>query len=194
MLMNGRLIAVLATGAVIAERSAAQEIPAQAQQINWAVAAAPDRLRDDATVLGYEKGKLTTLRKGTGLLVCLGDDPSQPNHHVSCYHRDLEPFMSRGRELRAQGLKTPAIDSARQAEIDSGKLKFPKQPTTLYQLIAPPGGADAKTGEVKGARAMYVLYIPYATPETTGLSLRPIEHGPWLMYPGKPWSHVMITP
>jgi hypothetical protein len=157
------------------------------QQIAQAVAAAPERMQADATVLGYKDGKLVTLRQGTGLLVCLADDPKEPGHHVSCYHKDLEPFMSRGRELRAQGLKAPAIESTRLAEIKSGKLKFPSQPTTLYQLIS-------QKDDPAQARPMYVMYIPYATPESTGLSTRPLEHGPWLMYPGMPWSHVMIVP
>ncbi len=187
-----RFVLLGVAGVVLARPVAAQV--SDARQIEWAVAAAPDRMRADATVLGYRDGKLVTLRKGTGLLVCLADDPAKPDHHVSCYHKDLEPFMNRGRELRAQGLDANAIDSARLAEIKSGKLKFPSQPTSLYQLLAPSGSADPKTGVVKGAQAMYVVYIPYATPETTGLSVRPIPHGPWLMYPGMPWAHMMMTP
>jgi hypothetical protein len=170
-------------------------IPPAARQIEWAVEAAPDRMRADATVVGYAPdGSLTTLRKGTGLMVCLADDPTKPNHHVSCYHRDLDPFMARGRELRAKGLKDPAIDSVRMVEIKAGKIKMPSQPAALYQLIAKPGGADVATGKVTGGQTMFVLYIPFATTETTGLSLRPIPGVPWLMDPGQPWAHVMVTP
>ena len=176
----------LASVAMLVAGTLGAQVPAD-RQIALAVAAAPERMREDATVLGYKDGKLVTLRQGTGLLVCLADDPAETGHHVSCYHKDLEPFMSRGRELRAQGLKAPAIESTRLAEIKSGKLKFPSQPTTLYQLVT-------QKDDPAQARPMYVMYIPYATPESTGLSTRPLEHGPWLMYPGMPWSHVMIVP
>jgi hypothetical protein len=170
-------------------------IPPPARQIGWAVEAAPEKMRADATVIGYAPdGKLTTLRKGTGVLVCLADDPKTPDHHVSCYHKDLEPYMARGRELREKGLKPPAIDSARMAEIKAGKIKMPSQPAALYQLIAPPGNANVATGQVTKTQFMYVMYIPYATPETTGLSLAPKPGLPWLMDPGKPWAHMMITP
>jgi hypothetical protein len=174
---------------------AAAAIPPAARQIALAVAAAPEKERADATVLGYgPNGKMTTLRKGTGIFVCLADDPAEEGYHVSCYHRDLDPFMARGRELRAAGLKPPAIDSARLAEIKSGKIKLPSQPAALFQLMAPPANVDPKTGAVKSPQAMSVVYVPYATPELTGLPLSPKGGLPWLMHPGLPWAHIMITP
>jgi hypothetical protein len=185
------ILVALAAGAVSA---AAGQVPARERQIAWAVAAAPERLRPDATVLGYgPDGRLTTLRQGSGLLVCLADDPGQPNHHVACYHRDLDPFMRRGRELRAAGLAGPAIDSARLAEIRAGRLRMPAGPAALYQLMARPGSADPATGEVRNPNLFHVVYVPYATPESTGLGVAPIK-GPWLMDAGLPWAHIMITP
>jgi hypothetical protein len=184
------LVALFQAAAAVAQ-------PPAARQIEWAVQAAPDRLRGDATVLGYgADGAMTTLRKGAGVMVCLADNPTQPNHHVSCYHRDLDPFMARGRELRGKGLKDPAIDSIRLAEVKAGKLKMPANPAVLYQLIAQPGNADPTTGEVKNSRSLYVVYIPFATPETTGLSVapKPGTPMPWLMDSGLPWAHIMITP
>jgi hypothetical protein len=158
------------------------------------VAAAPERMRADATVLGYgPDATLITVRKGPGLLVCLADNPALPNHHVACYHRDLDPFMRRGRELRAQGLEEGPMDSVRLAEIKSGALKMPTAPAALYQIFAKPGSADPVTGEVKDPSAFHVVYTPYATAESSGLSVTPIK-GPWLMDAGKPWAHVMITP
>ena len=178
---------------VAAQTAAA--IPSPERQIAWAVEAAPERMRADATVIGYgPDGRYRTLRKGTGSLVCLADDPKTPNHHVSCYHRDLEPFMARGRELRALGKGTNDVQATRLAEIKAGTLKLPTSPAVLYQLIAPPGNADAATGAVQNAQHLSVVYIPYATSESTGLSIRPLKGQPWLMDPGLPWAHIMITP
>lgn len=181
--------------APLAGQAGSTAIPSADRQIAWAVEAAPERMQADATVIGYARdGKLVTLRQGTGVLVCLADDPQTPNHHVSCYHRDLEPFMARGRELRAQGKGSNEVEATRLAEIKAGKLKLPTAPAALYQLIAPPGSADPTTGAVKNGQRMFVVYIPYATPETTGLSARPAKGQPWLMDPGLPWAHIMITP
>ena len=83
----------------------APAIPPAAEQIAATVLAAPDELRADATVLGYDAaGKLTTLRKGSNILVCLADNPTDNKFNAACYHRDLEPYMARGRELVAQGV------------------------------------------------------------------------------------------
>src|SRR5574338_730444 len=95
-----------------------------AQEIAAAVAAAPAELRDGATVLGLRGFNTVKLRDGTNDMVCLGprDDPKQP-FQVACYHKGLEPFMARGRALRAEGVKDPERDAVRFREIMSGKLK-----------------------------------------------------------------------
>src|SRR5690606_39010780 len=107
-------------------------------------------------------------------------------------HRDLEPFMQRGRELKAQGLPRGQEDSVRLAEVKAGKLKMPEGPRVLYNLGAPLDSVDATTGLARGASGLPVVYIPYATAESTGLPTRPGNGLPWLMYPGMPWAHIMI--
>ena len=163
------------------------------QQIAAAVQAAPDERRGDATVLGYdETGKLITLRAGAGDLVCLADDPADAEFEVDCYQKDLEPFMSRGRAMRATGLEGKALNEARWQEIESGKLAMPREPRTLYVLEG--SSYDAASNTIVKPYRRWVVYTPYATPESTGLSTMPVEGGPWLMFPGKPTAHIMINP
>jgi hypothetical protein len=69
---------------------------------------------------------------------------------------------------------------------------MPEGPRTLYNLYAPADSVDAATGLARGAAGLPVVYIPYATAESTGLPTRPGGGLPWLMYPGKPWAHIMI--
>jgi hypothetical protein len=166
------------------------------QQIAAAVAPLPKELQGGATVLGYDAaGKLGTLREGSGAMVCLADDPAIPRFHVACYHRSLEPFMARGRALRAQGVSAQqAVDSARYAEIKAGRLKMPDAPASLYSLTGPPGSYDPATGAIAGASPLHVIYVPFATAETTGLSTVPTRGSAWLMNPGTPKAHVMFTP
>lgn len=164
-------------------------------QVAGAVSPAPDSLKAGATVLGYDAtGALVTIRSGTNNLICLADKPDGPDFHPACYQKELEPFMARGRALRAQGLKHAAIDSVRLAEIMSGALRMPPRPTTLYEYYGKKENFDPATGKVTGAAVVYVVYTPYATEASTGLSTVPLPGGPWLMYPGKPWAHIMIVP
>ena len=173
---------------VFAPIAQAQSPPEAETQIAAAVKAAPAPMRDAATVRGYAAdGTVRTLREGTGSLVCLADDPEAQGFKVACYHESLAPFMQRGRELRRQGVA--AVDSVRRAEIDAGTLAYPDHPAALYNLS---GSYDAASDTVRNASRLHVVYVPYQTAESTGLPTRP-QGGPWLMEPGQPWAHIMIT-
>jgi hypothetical protein len=162
-------------------------------QIAAAILPLPADARPSATVLGYgTDGKLTTLRKGTGNMTCLADDPKVAQFHVACYHDSMEPFMARGRELRASGVTGTQVDTVRFREVKAGTLKMPNHPASLYQLTG--GAFDAATKSAPGARWLYVVYIPYATGATTGLSEKPVPGAPWIMFPGTPKAHIMFTP
>lgn len=189
--MNARIAGALMLA--VAVPVAAQTVPPPAQQIAAAVLALPPGLRADATVLGYgADGKMVEIRKGTGTMVCLANDPKGEDFHVSCYHNSMEPFMARGRALRASGVKGALVDSARFKEVREGKLAMPKAPATLYQLFG--GTFDPAKNEVTGAKALYVVYIPFATGATTGLAEKPSGTLPWIMFPGTPKAHIMFTP
>jgi hypothetical protein len=167
--------------------------PPAAQQIAAAVLPLPAEFRATATVLGYgADGKLGTLRSASGPYVCLAADPKAAQFHVACYHRSLEPFMARGRALRGQGITGERVDSARFAEVKAGTLKMPTQPAALYSLTG--GSFDPATGAATGARPLYVVYMPGATPESTGIPAQPAQGTPWLMFPGTPKAHIMFVP
>lgn len=172
------------------------KVPSAAMQIKTAVMAAPEDKREGAAVLGYnQQGELVQLRKGSNDMVCLADDPNQKGVSVSCYHRDLEPFMARGRELRKAGKSTKEIFDMREQEVKSGKLSMPEQPSALFVYTASDENYNQATGEVKDGYLRYVVYIPYATAEGTGLPLKPSEPGmPWIMHPGTHGAHIMINP
>ncbi len=180
----------------IMHNSFAQEILSPEIQIKTALLAAPADQKDSATVLGYDNnGKLITLRSGKGKLVCLADDPHKKGISVACYSSNLEPFMARGRELLAEGKTEKEKQEIREKEIDNGKLKLPKEPNILYVLNGTDENYDKATGELKDGHIRYVLYVPYATLQSTGLSAKPSYPGmPWLMEPGTAKAHIMITP
>ena len=178
---------------LIAQTVVGQAAPAPDVQIAAAVQAAPEDRRAAATVLGYDAaGALVTLRQGTNDIVCLADNPKDANFSVACYHKDLEPFMARGRELLAKGVTSKEREETRWKEIESGALKMPREPRTLHVLTG--SGVDPATHAVKDAYIRWVVYTPFATAETTGLPIRPVPGGPWIMFPGTPTAHIMISP
>ncbi len=172
----------------------AQTTPSAAEQIAASILAAPEELRAGAAVLGYgADGKLTELRKGTGDLICLASDPKATRFSVSCYHKDLEPYMARGRELIAQGITGGARNQEyRWKEVKEGKLKMPKEPRMLYVLAGK--NYDVASGKVVDGVVRWVIYVPFATAESTGLSTKSKRGEPWLMDGGTPGAHIMITP
>jgi hypothetical protein len=179
--------------------SCAQEsIPDKELQIAAAVLATnAEGDRAGASVFGYDQdGDRVLLREGTNNLICSSDDPNRSGFQCVCYHKDLEPFMARGRSLRAEGLSSGEIFEIREKEAKAGQLQMPKQPTTLHLLE---GGEDASydvaSGQIMNANYRYVVYIPWATAASTGLPDKPhIPGGPWIMDPGTHRAHIMITP
>ena len=191
--MKTTLAIALAIGA---GTSFAQSIPSAEIQIKTALLAAPQEQRDNATVMGYTaSGELTVLRKGSNEMICLADDPAQKGFSAAFYHRDLEPFMARGRALKKEGKSSNEIFDVREQEAKSGKLKMPTMPAALYVYSASDEDYDASAGEVQNGYLRYVIYIPYATAESTGLPLKPEFPGqPWIMNPGTHRAHIMINP
>jgi hypothetical protein len=175
---------------------AKNEVPSAAVQIKTALLAAPAEKRDSCTVLGYSPDKqVIVLKQGTNEMICLADNPDEPEFSVACYVKDLEPFMKRGRELRKEGIKDQMLIDERDKEVKAGTLQMPKQPAALYVYSADEKDFNPATGDVKNGYLRYVIYIPYATAASTGLPEKPTAKGmPWIMYPGKPGAHIMINP
>lgn len=174
----------------------AQTVPDKDLQIASALSAAPDDMREGATVYGYDsKGNVVLLQKGDGLMVCLADDPTKAGFNAAAYHKDLEPFMARGRALRAEGKSSSEIFDIREEEAKAGTLKMPEKATTLHIRFGKEGYVDKESKDVKNTRTRYVVYIPWATQASTGLPLKPeMPGGPWIMNPGTHRAHIMITP
>ena len=195
--MKALVMVAVGTAATIATaQTPPASIPSAAEQIEQAVLPLPADLRASATVLGYAPdGKFTSLRAGTGAMVCLASNPQLARWHVACYHKSLEPFMARGRELRTQGVQGPQVDSVRFREAKEGKLKMPAEPAMLYSLTGAKDSWDPATKTAPKASPLFVVYMPYSTSESTGLSSQPQRGGtPWVMFPGTPKAHIMFTP
>ena len=88
-------------------------------------------------------------------------------------------FSSIFRMLQRYGsLDFKTIFDTRESEATSGSLKMPSR-ATLYVLD---GNINEQTKEIENAYLRYVIYIPFATPESTGLPTKPSTPSePWIL-------------
>lgn len=170
-------------------------VPAEIQ-IKTATLAAPEELREGTMVYGYnEQGEMVVLREGTNYLVCVADDPGKKGINVTCYSKKLEPFMARGRQLTEEGMTEMQRRDIRRQEAESGDLELPDAPAMTYILTGSDENYNPETGDLADGHFRYVIYIPYATAESTGLPEKPFVPGmPWIMDPGTHRAHIMVTP
>ena len=164
--------------------------------IATALMAVPAESREGCKVIGFNMaGEWVTFREGSNEFIVITDDPSKPGFNAACYHQDLEPFMARGRELRAQGKSGGEIFEIREAEAKSGQLEMGNPGSTLHIYYGSKTNYEPETNKVEDAIYRYVVYLSFATSESTGSPEVPIspDH-PWIMNPGTHRAHIMISP
>ncbi len=183
-------------------------VATEAEAIDWsdintdealiatALMAAPEESREDCKVIGFNMaGEIVTFKEGTNEFICLADDPKQEGFNAACYHKDLEPFMARGRELKKEGKSFQEIFDIRENEAKSGQLQMPDPGRTLHIYYGAKAQYNPEDNKVADAKYRYVVYMPWATAESTGLPENPIApNHPWIMNPGTHRAHIMITP
>jgi hypothetical protein len=163
--------------------------------IATALMAAPAESRATSKVIGYNMaGEFVTLKEGDSEYIVLADDPKKDGFNAACYHKDLDPFMARGRALRGEGKSADEIFAIREAEVKSGEIKITPG-STLHIYYGPNSAYDVETSKVAGAKLRYVIYTPFATSASIGLPETPsAPNHPWIMNPGTHRAHIMISP
>jgi len=160
-----------------------------------ALMAAPEESRSGCKVIGYNMaGEFVTFKEGDNEFIVLVDNNDQVGFNAACYHKDLEPFMARGRALKAEGKTSQEIFDIREKEMKAGELEITRG-STLHIYYGAKTLYDPETSKVDGAQLRYVVYMPWATAESTGLPAAPVaSNHPWIMNPGTHRAHIMISP
>ena len=146
-------------------------------QINEALLASPDALREGATVIVRDtQGIPTIIRQGTNELVCEPDRPGG-GFGVECYHSSFQDVMDWMTQRLAEGARTfneLFASGGPDAEVSPGAMQ--------YALVGP----------TRDQAVMRVsINLPHATAESTGLPTEETDDGPWLMWSGTSAAHVM---
>ena len=138
----------------------AQDIPPKDWQIETALMAVPSDYREGAAVYGYDaSGAFTKLREGTNDYIALADDPTRENFSTAAYHKDLDPFMARGRELKAEGKSGDEIFEIREAEVRAGTLALPDK-TTLCVFNRKGESADQGNRRSRMCAMCFICLLP----------------------------------
>ena len=154
------------------------------QQIEEALGALPESMRDDVRVEGFDEvGDPVTLREGTSHIICHADDPRVRSWTVTCFPKSLEAFATRSEALTKAGEDTPARIKTLKAEIESGAIVMPN----VAALYVRSGNS------VDIASAVMIVHVPNATPQTTGLPTLPTRGSPWLAEAGTPMANIRIA-
>ena len=154
----------------------------RAKLIEGALLAAPQSIRDGATVvLDAPHAPRAVLRQGSNDFICSAN-VAKTGFLSYCYPKALDPFWIRNAALTADGKSGAEIAGALAADARSGKLNAPVGATT-YEM----GGASQDA-----ALPHMIVFLPNATESSTGLSTKLDYVHPWLMWAGTPIAHVMI--
>ena len=161
-----------------------------ATQIAEAVFALPEVDRAGAQVWGWrgDAEAMEIIREGTNNFVCLADKPGDQRFSTSCYEKQLDPFMVRGRELRAEGKGTGEVRRIRRSEIEAGTLALPDS----SRLTSLRGQINPATGRPDSVSVLRVLYLPNATAESAGVPASAPRGEPFLMEAGTYRAHLMM--
>jgi hypothetical protein len=165
-----------------AQAAAAKATPkSKEEKIRNAMSAAPKAIAKDATILDYpaqEGGEMPVLRKGTNEWTCLPDDPKTPGNDPMCLDRMAvkwaQAWMSKtepkitaaGIGYMLQGGSTP-----------SNSDPFAKKPSA---------------GEKWMKEAPHLMIFQVVKLDPTIYSSDPHSGGPWIMWGGTPYEHLMV--
>ena len=151
-----------------------------------AVLPLPEGLREGATVI--DRTDESVLRRGSNGLTCLADVPGNDRLSLQCHPSIIEPYMRRGRELNAKGIRGTESRSILAAEVRTGRLYVPSG--AMLRNIQ--GTINVEKGVPDSVRVWSEILVPFAS--TTELGIPDTDQGldPWMMRPGDVGAHFMV--
>jgi hypothetical protein len=153
--------------------------------VDKALLALPERLRNEATVIKWKSDfTYDTLRKGTNGVVCYDRSgfPEQQPFAVECTSVTNLDREAQNLKAEALGDKTKTQAMLTDEEQNGTRVK-PAFGSVWYHL----GGADREH-----ARPHITVAVPGATAQSLGLPDKPTQSGLWIMNAGTTTAHLMI--
>jgi hypothetical protein len=170
------LISLVLSSVLPAAGSAQNETASVDSRIRSAQSAAPASVADHATVADFDG---TILREGANGWVCMPDMPDVPNNSPMCLDatwREVIDAWQNRREPRFTGI---GISYMLQGDMPvSNTDPFAEGPSTENQWI--------QLGEP------HIMVVVSDHGMLEGMSVEPANGGPWVMWKGTPYAHIMV--
>lgn len=163
-----------------AATGAAKAAPTDAQLITSAMAAAPKKVGENATILAPDaKGAMRTLRSGTNGFTCMPDNPETPGPDPMCWDKNAGAWIDAYLNHKTPPAGTMGLMYMLAGGTDASNTDpYAKKPSASNHWI--------KTGPhimIVGADAsFYDSYPKNADPDTKT---------PYVMWAGTPYQHLM---
>jgi hypothetical protein len=155
-------------------------------EVDKAVLAAPENLRNGAMVIKWNPSNwtYTTLRKGTNRIVCFDKSglPGQQAFSVECTMNSNLDRVTQNMKFESEPDRAKRQAALDAAEKDGSRAK-PEFGSIFWHLM----GADQAT-----ARTHFTIAVPGATTQSLGLPDNGKQQGVWIMNSGTSTAHLMI--
>ena len=175
------LVAAVPVDRAIAQAKPAAAPPTAAQKIANAISAAPSSISDKAAVMDWpatEGGSMAALRPGTNGWTCLPDFPATDGNDPACMDDQWMSFMG------AVLTKTPP-------HVTRAGVGYMIAPGGGYGSNTDPWAAKATPDNEWGFDPPHLMFL---VPDPHGLDGLPTKRqsgGPWVMWAGTPYAHIM---
>ena len=144
--------------------------------IRNAMSAAPASVASRATIMD---GKHRVLRSGDNGWICLPDDPTIPNNSPMCLDAQWLDFIDALMDKRPPAVVRLGVGYMLQDDMPVSNVDpFAPSPTATNQWVANSGS--------------HVMLIVPDTKALDGIPTDPGNGGPWVMWRGTPYAHVMV--
>lgn len=156
------------------------------ETVERALAAAPARARDDATVIRWnDDHSYETLKEGSNRLVCYdrSTEARRAPFDVQCTSVANLPRVAQNREFRAESADRQEENALIEAAEAEGSRIAPEYGSLWISMR----GDDRAS-----ARIHTTVAVPGATSESTGLPDNGRQGGAWIMDAGTTGAHIMI--
>lgn len=148
----------------------------KAAQIKSAMSAAPASVAEGAAVMDLENN---VLREGTNGWVCLPDNPAVPNNVPVCVDEVWLEFIEALTNKRKPNVTKVGFSYMLQGDMPvSNKDPFATGPTADNQWIQ--------------AGPPHIMIVLPELSMLEGISSDPNNGGPWVMWKGTPYAHLMV--
>lgn len=174
------VIGTLAAGLMQAAPAAGQDADTQAQ-IESAMSAAPSTVSANATILANETddaGKFIVLQEGSNGWYCQPDEPKTPGPDPMCFDQTWLDWMYAKGAGKAPNVTVPGFAYMLQGGSESSNTD---------------PDAAAKGGDIDWmASPPHIMVLLPGSLAEMGLSSDFNNGGPWIMYEGTPYEHIMM--